>query len=58
MSEQTLDRQVRHRLAVLRHAEEMTGNFISPNVLLWPSEHARGLTDVCAGRSWLTTSVV
>ena len=26
MSEQTLDRQVRHRLAVLRHAEEMTGN--------------------------------
>ena len=56
MSEQTLDRQVRHRLAVLRHAEEMTGNFISPNV--WPNEHAQGLTDVCAGRSWLTTSVV
>ncbi len=26
MSEPMLDRQVRHRLAVLRHAEEMTGN--------------------------------
>ncbi len=26
MSEQELDRQVRHRLAVLRHAEEVTGN--------------------------------
>jgi transposase len=26
MSEQTLDRQQKHRLAVLRHAEEITGN--------------------------------
>ena len=26
MSEQQLDRQIRHRLAVLRHAEEVTGN--------------------------------
>lgn len=26
MTESTLDRQVRHRLAVLRHAEEVTGN--------------------------------
>ena len=26
MTEATMDRQVRHRLAVLRHAEEVTGN--------------------------------
>ena len=26
MSEQVLDRQQKHRLAVLRHAEEVTGN--------------------------------
>jgi transposase-like protein len=26
MTDPTLDRQVRHRMAVLRHAEEVTGN--------------------------------